>query len=98
MHCRVYKSILSIGCVTSLASDENKIITGGTNKVVKITDLVTGKCINSLKGHMDTITAIQYDDSKILTSSLDHTVKVWDFSLSGVYQPRSCDTKKCTIS
>jgi F-box/WD-40 domain protein 7 len=38
----------------------------------------TGRCINSLYGHTDTIRCVQFDQDKIISGSDDSTVKVYD--------------------
>jgi WD40 repeat protein len=98
---RIHKNMFSFGCITALASDDNKIVTGGTNKLVKVTDFVTGKCIHSLKAHMDAITGLQFDSEKIVSSSLDHSVKLWDFARTGKYEHQfRCrrERRNCTVS
>jgi len=96
---KIDNSIFSLGWITCLACDENKVITGAANKLIKITDLITGKCINTLKGHVDAVTSVQFDDSKIMSGSLDRTVKIWDFSDSGLYSHLSpIDNGKCILA
>jgi len=75
----VATSLFSIGWITALQWDENKLVAGSADRSVKIFDIITGARINTLKGHFDIVTSVQFDENKILTSSLDRSVKRWKF-------------------
>ena len=64
---------------------------GSYDKIVKIWDMIAGRCIASFQAHDDDITAISYSPNGryLATSSLDKTIKVWnayDFSLLQVFR------------
>ncbi|PRP79224.1 F-box/WD repeat-containing protein 7-like [Planoprotostelium fungivorum] len=77
---KVENSLFSNGWITSLQWDENKVICGSSDRCIRLYDIVSGKCFNTLKAHSDVITAVQYDNNKLLSSSLDRTVRFWNFS------------------
>lgn len=64
---------------------------GSYDKMVKIWDMIAGRCIISFQAHNDDITAISYSPNGryLATASLDKTIRVWnayDFSLLREYR------------
>jgi len=58
------------------------IITGSSDKTVKVWELSTGACIHTLKGHAEVVVSVEVipDNNFILSGSDDKTIKVWDLS------------------
>jgi len=63
---------------------DRKIISGSSDKSVKVWSLHTGQCLNTFggyfKGHTDRVwsVAISSDETKIFSGSQDKSIKVWD--------------------
>eukprot|EP00743_Colponemidia_sp_Colp-15_P007335 GILK01007920.1.p1 GENE.GILK01007920.1~~GILK01007920.1.p1 ORF type:complete len:837 (-),score=174.74 GILK01007920.1:118-2286(-) len=68
-----------IDCV-AMSSDGKLIVSGGSDKQVKIWAFDTCEIIRVLEGHKDDVTdvIITYDDTWIVSGSLDGSVIVWD--------------------
>lgn len=49
------------------------------DKTIKFWDCSTGKCIETLKGHQDTITSLlRLQNGLLVSASNDHTIKLWN--------------------
>ena len=59
--------------------DGTKIISGSTDKTIKIWNANTGECLQTLEGHLDIILSVAYspDGTKIISGSSDKTIKIW---------------------
>ncbi|KAG0346642.1 hypothetical protein BG004_001184 [Podila humilis] len=80
------------------------IITGGLDNTLKIWNVETGECLNTLFGHVEGVWSLAFDKLRIVSGSLDKTIKVWDtesgrllYTLTGHDGPVTCidlsDTK-----
>ncbi|KAK3845914.1 MAG: WD40-repeat-containing domain protein [Linnemannia gamsii] len=80
------------------------VVTGGLDNTLKIWDVETGACLNTLFGHEEGVWSLAFDKLRIVSGSLDKTIKVWDtesgeclYTLSGPEGPVTCvglgDTK-----
>ncbi|KAF9375484.1 hypothetical protein CPC16_000693 [Podila verticillata] len=80
------------------------IITGGLDNTLKIWNVETGECMNTLFGHVEGVWSLAFDKLRIVSGSLDKTIKVWDtesgrclYTLTGHEGPVTCvdlsDTK-----
>ncbi|MEE0961709.1 MAG: hypothetical protein U0L54_04100, partial [Bacteroidales bacterium] len=60
--------------------DGTKIISGSSDKTVKIWNANTGECLKTLKGHLSYVRSVAYspDGTKIISGSYDETIKIWD--------------------
>ena len=54
-------------------------MTGSSDSTVKLWDVDTGKCEQTLEGHKDEIfsCAFNYDGDIIITASKDNTCNIW---------------------
>ena len=70
------------GAVTSVgfSPDGNRVVTGCTDKRVKVWDAKSGKALLYLEGHADIATSVGFspDGRRIASGSADRTAKVWD--------------------
>ncbi|KAG0200032.1 hypothetical protein BGX28_006791 [Mortierella sp. GBA30] len=73
------------------------IITGGLDNTLKIWDVETGECLNTLFGHVEGVWSLAFDKLRIVSGSLDRTIKVWDtesgrclYTLTGHEGPVTC--------
>ena len=70
-----------------LQFDADKIMTGSRDDTVKIWDMKTKACIQSLRGHDASVLCLQYDSEFLVTGSSDSTIIVWSL-LTGTLQKR----------
>lgn len=70
--------------VTSVAiSPDNRFLAAGSlDHVVRVWDLQSGKLLDKLRGHNDSVYSVVFvpGGKQILTGSLDKTLKIWDIS------------------
>jgi WD40 repeat protein len=74
--------------VMCLQYDNEKIITGSADKMIKIWDFTMGKCISTLKGHTGRVWALQFEGTRLVSGANDKTLKIWDLR----------DTRACTMT
>lgn len=67
--------------VQSVDWQNDKIVTGGTDNLVKLWDSA-GNYIRSFTGHTDDVLSVQFskDGKYILSTSADKTIKLWDIA------------------
>lgn len=80
------------GVVSSVAfspKDAHILASGSHDHTIKIWNVVTRDCLDTLSGHIEGISAIAFSPNgrMLVSSSYDCTVKVWDMSTC-----RCCDT------
>ncbi|KAF9427506.1 hypothetical protein BGZ94_004771 [Podila epigama] len=80
------------------------IVTGALDNTLKVWNVETGECINTLFGHEEGVWSLAFDKLRIVSGSLDKTIKIWDtetgkcqYELMGHNRPVTCvdlgDTK-----
>ncbi|KAK5582175.1 hypothetical protein RB653_003758 [Dictyostelium firmibasis] len=74
-------------CVTCLQVYGNILMSGGSDRVVRVWDLNTSQPIQILSGHNEGVRALQFNGNVLVTGSDDTTVRVWDLR-----------SKNCNIS
>jgi len=64
----------------SVSPDGKRLATGGTDQIVKVWDLASGKHLLDLSGHRSDVISVDFnaDGTRIVTGSWDQTVRVWD--------------------
>jgi len=64
----------------SFSPDGTKIASGCRDKMVKLWDVTSGECLQTLRGHSDTVISVSFspDGTKVASGSSDDTVKLWD--------------------
>ncbi|KAF7968096.1 hypothetical protein HWV62_31995 [Athelia sp. TMB] len=65
----------------SFSPDGSRIVSGSSDKTVRVWDLVTGQqALSPLEGHQDKVWSVSFspDGSRIVSGSEDQTVRVWD--------------------
>ena len=62
--------------VRCLQVDGIILISGSYDNTLKIWDLKTGECTNTLRGHTDSVLCLQFDNEKIISGSADRTIRV----------------------
>lgn len=64
--------------VYCLQFDAKKIISGSRDRSIKIWDLTSKECINTLIGHTGSVLCLQYNDQHIISGSSDATIRIWN--------------------
>ena len=64
----------------SFSPDGTKVASGSGDKTVKLWDVTSGECLQTLEGHSDCVTSVSFspDGTKVASGSDDKTVKLWD--------------------
>ncbi|EGG14393.1 WD40 repeat-containing protein [Cavenderia fasciculata] len=74
-------------CVTCLQADTNgKLISGGSDKVVRLWDLNKMESIGVLAGHHEGIRCLQWEGNVVATGSNDCNIKLWDLRTNSCYR------------
>ncbi|OZC07347.1 putative metal-binding domain in RNase L inhibitor, RLI [Onchocerca flexuosa] len=69
--------------VTCLRFDNERIVSGSVDRTIKMWDLRTGKCVQTLdwklsEGHTGVVRCLQVDSWRIVSAADDRTIKVWN--------------------
>ncbi|KAJ2498910.1 ubiquitin-binding SDF ubiquitin ligase complex subunit met30 [Coemansia sp. RSA 1972] len=67
--------------VAKRAESENTrpyMITGSLDSTMRVWDIETGECLNTVFGHVEGIWSMAFDAMRIVSGSNDGTMKVWD--------------------
>ena len=61
-------------------SPDGKTIVSGSLEIIKVWNVASGECLQTLEGHVHDILSVDFssDNSKFATASVDKTVKIWD--------------------
>ncbi|NJR66468.1 MAG: protein kinase [Leptolyngbyaceae cyanobacterium CRU_2_3] len=64
------------------SADGRYVVSGGDDRVVKLWDIQTGKCLRIFQGHKGPVLAVQFtpDRQHILSASADQTIKLWEIT------------------
>ncbi|KAG8045930.1 hypothetical protein GUJ93_ZPchr0008g13381 [Zizania palustris] len=72
--------------VISLSVSATRLYSGSLDKTIKVWDLKTLQCVQTLCDHKAAVTSVLCWDEKLLSCSLDKTIKIWAASKSGDLQ------------
>ena len=67
--------------VAGMELKDNILVSGNADSTVKIWDILSGQCLQTLSGpnkHQSAVTCLQFNNKFVITSSDDGTVKLWD--------------------
>ena len=83
----------------ALIPDRRLVISGSTDKKIKVWDLISGNELRTLQGHTDGINTILVTPNgrQIVSASADNTIKVWDISY-GLEACLNCDTQLSLVN
>ncbi|KAL2460745.1 Zinc finger CCCH domain-containing protein 48 [Abeliophyllum distichum] len=91
------------GVVCSLVVGANRLYSGSSDSTIRMWDLETLQCMQTLHGHTRDVTSVIFWDSYLLSASLDNTLKVWAATESGnlevVYElKKECPVLLCSYN
>jgi len=63
----------------AFSGDGKRIVSGGSDKTVKVWEWETGKCLQTMEGHRNSVRSVAFSPQgdNIVSGSEDKTVKVW---------------------
>ena len=73
--------------VSGMELKDNILVSGNADSTVKIWDILSGQCLQTLSGpnkHQSAVTCLQFNNKFVITSSDDGTVKLWDVKTGGL--------------
>jgi WD40 repeat protein/energy-coupling factor transporter ATP-binding protein EcfA2 len=70
----------------TFSSDSQKLLGIGSNRIIYVWNVSSGKLISSLQGHSATVERANFslDGQKIVSASRDHTARIWQISTGKV--------------
>ena len=73
----------------AVTPDGQRAVSGSEDGTVKVWDLESGKVLQTLSGHRDTVRAVAVTGQRVVSGSYDDTLKVWDLESGKVLQTLS---------
>ena len=67
----------TVYALASTSSGSNRLISASYDNTIKIWNLDTFQCIQSLIRHTSSVAAIAYSKGKIFSAGADNQIKVW---------------------
>jgi serine/threonine protein kinase len=61
----------------AISSDGRRAVSGGSDRTVRLWDLVAGRCLLVLEGHKDAVTSVAAGSSVAVSGARDGTVRLW---------------------
>jgi len=81
-----YSTAHSTAYALAISSDQQLLISGATDRIIKVRSLYTGKILCTLTGHRGSVSAVAFhpDQPMLISGSWDSTIKLWN--VAGVSQ------------
>ena len=66
----------------AFSSSGKRVLTGGQDKIMRLWDLATGRCVRTFEGHAKAVECIAWggDEHLALSAADDHSARIWDVS------------------
>ena len=66
----------------AIAPDGRQVVSGGTDRTLRVRDLASGECLHTLQGHEGWVNAVAIspDGRRVISGSQDKTLRVWDLA------------------
>ena len=80
-HDRLVRTLLGHSAgVWAVATDGTYIVSGSSDKAVKVWDLASGACVRTLEGHSSFVMSVALSTcgKHIVSGSYDSTINIWD--------------------
>lgn len=55
-----------------------RVVSGSRDATLRVWDIVQGKCLHTLVGHLAAVRCVQYDGKLVVSGAYDYMVKVWN--------------------
>lgn len=55
-----------------------RVVSGSRDATLRVWDIVQGKCLHILVGHLAAVRCVQYDGKLVVSGAYDYMVKVWN--------------------
>lgn len=83
-----------------ISPDGQLLISGGSDKIITIRSLSSGKVLRTLSGHSGSVytVAVTPDGQTVVSGSSDNTIKVWDLRTALIQSRALSDGLICTLS
>jgi small GTP-binding protein len=67
----------------AFSPDGSRVLTGCSDKIVRLWELQTGRCLRALEGHTDDVWSLAWsaDQMEALSGSRDGTMRLWDLEV-----------------
>lgn len=84
-----YYTPQSTAYALAISPNGQTLVSGGSDKIIRVRSLYTGKIFRTLKGHTEGVKSLAISPSgqTLVSSSWDNTVKVWNLQNAGNYGP-----------
>jgi F-box and WD-40 domain protein 1/11 len=64
--------------IACLQFDGRIAVSGSNDRSVKVWDVETGQCIQTLTGHSNLVRCLAFRGRRLISGSYDHSIKFWD--------------------
>ena len=75
---KTFQGHLAAVSAVCFAIDGQHLISASFDRTIRIWDIATEHCIQTLQGHQNVVSSV-IDDTALFSSSLDETIQVWDW-------------------
>lgn len=75
------------GEIRGLKAPGNTVVSGSYDTHIRVWNYLTGECLQTLRGHRDSIHSVECDRLRIATSSENRDIWVWDPNTGYVAYP-----------
>lgn len=55
-----------------------RVVSGSRDATLRVWDIVEGRCLHTLVGHLAAVRCVQYDGKLVVSGAYDYMVKVWN--------------------